>query len=590
MSEARPRWRALLGLGLLLGLPALVFQLLLPPPRLEADAVEYYAHLRSLYYDRDVQFENEFRHFGILERWDKTNPTLTGHRRTNFSVGPALLWLPFYAAGDGIARLTGGTEDGYSGVHRRAAALGSLFWGLAGLLLSWDLARRVAGSDAAGWTAVVLMYGTFLFWYVAYEPLVSHAVSFFAGALVLWLWWPGATPGFRRAAALGLATGLAACVRWQNALLLALPAMTLARELVRAPRRAIGAGVLVLASFGVALLPQLAVFHAIFGQWLLDAPLQGRDYVRLERPALLELLFSSRHGLLYWTPVLWAGLLGLVALVRRQRLAGVAAATLVALMAWVNASAGDWWGGGSFSSRRFDSVLPVLGLGLSLALAALLRAARRRPGLVLAAGGCALTLWNLLFMDVYRDERIPRDEAVSFAIVTERIAEALADAAGTPLAWPANWIFALQHDLPAAKYDLMVGKYLFHRQNNLGGRIQVGDDRADPALLGEGWGPRVPCQGVVCREVQGRARAFAPLYDPSGLELTVHAAGAGWLEVAFNGHALGRLPLEPVLSGRTVRVPPALTRRELNEVALSVAPGGHALVDHLRFVPVRGTP
>ena len=589
MSDARPPFRALLGLALLAGLPALVFQLLLPPPRVDADAVEYYAHLRSLYFDSDVQFENEFRYYGILDRWDKTNPTVTGHRRTNFSVGPALLWLPFYAVGDGVARLVGDAEDGYSGMHRRAAALGSLFWGMAGLLLSYDVARRVAGQAAAGWTAVVLMYGTFLFWYVAYEPLVSHAVSFFVGALVLWLWWPGTTPGWRRAAALGLAIGLAACVRWQNALLLVLPAASLLRCLGREPRRTVGLGLLVLAAFSVALLPQLLVFRAIFGQWLLDAPLQGRDYVRLGRPALLELLLSSRHGLLYWTPVLWAGLLGLTALVRRDRLAGGASAVLVALMTWVNASAGDWWGGGSFSSRRFDSVLPVLALGLSLALLALLRALQRRPGLVLAAGAGALTIWNLLFMGVYRDERIPRDDVVSFTLVTERIAEALGDAAGTPLAWPANWFFALRHDLPAAKYDLMVGKYLFHRQNNLGGRIDLGDIRADPALLGEGWGPLVPCQGEVCREVLGRARAFAPLYDASALELTVRAAGAGWLIVAFNGHPLGRLPLEPALSERTLRVPRALARRELNEVALAVAPEDHALVDHLQLTLLAGT-
>jgi hypothetical protein len=577
-------FRVFLGLAALAGLPALVFQLLAPAPRVDADAIEYYAHLRSLYFDADVRFDNEFRHFGILERWDKTNPTLTGYRRTNFSVGPALMWMPFYAVGDGIARLRGDAEDGYSDAHRRAAALGSWFWGLAGLLLAFDLARRVTGEGAAYWAALALMYGTFLFWYVAYEPLASHAVSFFTGALVLWLWWPGAVPSGGRAAAIGLAIGLAACVRWQNALHLVLPATTLLASMRRAPRRSIGLGVLVLAAFALAVLPQLLVFRAVFGQWLLDAPLQGRDYLRLERPALLEVLFSSRHGLLYWTPLLWAGLAGLAALVRRQPLAGTASILLVASTTWVNASAGDWWGGGSFSSRRFDSVLPILALGMALVLESLRRALWRRPALVLAVAVGSLSVWNLLFMRVYRDERIPRDDTVSFAVVTERIAEALSAATGTPLAWPANWVFAARHDLAASQYDLMVGKYLFHRQNNLGGRIDLGDERADPALLGEGWGPPQPCQGAVCREVRGRARVFAPLYNPSALDLTVRAAGSGSLLVAFNGYPLSRVPLEPGLTERTLRVPRALTRRELNEVALTVAPEDHAVVDQLQFL------
>ena len=50
-------------LALLLGGPALAVQLLSPVPRLEADAVEYYSHLRSLYFDRDVDFADEFAQF-----------------------------------------------------------------------------------------------------------------------------------------------------------------------------------------------------------------------------------------------------------------------------------------------------------------------------------------------------------------------------------------------------------------------------------------------------------------------------------------------------------------------------------------------
>jgi len=584
---ARRWW---LWLALLAGLPPLVFQLAGPAPRVDADAIEYYAHLRSLYYDGDVQFANEFEHFGILGRWDKTNPTATGYRRTNFSVGPALLWMPFYAVADVLARLLGDPEDGYSALHRRAAALGSLFWGLLGLLLSADLARRFVSDRVAAWASLVVLYGTFLFWYVAYEPLVSHAVSFFAGALVLWLWWPGESGGWRRAAGLGLAIGLATCVRWQNGLFLLLPAATALAGLRRQPRRVLIDGAVVLACFAVAVLPQLLVFHAIFGQWLLDTPVQGRDYLRLDRPALLEVLFSSRHGLLYWTPALWAGLLGLVGLLRRDRRAGAAAVVLLLVMGWVNAAAGDWWGGGSFSNRRFDSVLPLLLLGLALFLAWLERALRRRPGLVLATGALALVVWNALFMQIYRAGAIPRDDTVSFVRVSELIADALSDDTGTPLAWPANWIFAARYELPAARYDLMVGKYLFHRQNNLDGHIAMGADAVDPALLGEGWGPQRPCQGLVCREVRGRARVFAPLYDASALEMSVRAAGSGTLEVAFNRYPLARLPLEATLAEHRLRIPRALVRRELNEIAFAVDPTDHAVVERLRFERTQEAP
>ena len=82
LSGARDGW-----LVLVLALPPLVLQLAGPTPRLDADAVEYYSHLRSLYHDHDLEFTNEFAHFGILTRGDKVVPTVTGHRRSIFSDG-----------------------------------------------------------------------------------------------------------------------------------------------------------------------------------------------------------------------------------------------------------------------------------------------------------------------------------------------------------------------------------------------------------------------------------------------------------------------------------------------------------------------
>jgi len=586
------RLRGLLGLedrggillALVLSLPPLTAQLALPVPRLDADAVEYYSHLRSLYFDHDVDLANEFDHFGILSRYDKIRPTPTGHRRTIFSVGPALLWMPFYAAGDLVARAEGRVEDGYSPAHIRAVCLGSLFYGLLGLLLLRGVLRDLAGGAAAAWTIVLLLYATFLWWYVVYEPVMSHAGSFFLASLVLRVFWDGRfAPGAGRCAVLGALVGVSATVRWQNALLLLLPAAALLPSLGAKPREAFRRGALALACFLLGALPQLLAWKAIFGSYLLADPPHGRDFLRLGHPFLSQTLFSSRHGLLFWTPVLWAGFLGYVLLFRRDRRTALALALPLALMTWVNACSGDWWAGGSFSNRRFDSVLPLLALGLALVVRALTAAAARRPGMVLASGFLVLSAWNLLFMQLYRENRIPRDDTVAFPRVVENGADILASVVGSPPAWPANWLFALEHDLPPQKYDLMVGKYLFYRQENLAGVIDIGDDRADPALLGEGFSPRVRCEAAVCRLVQGRARLFAPLDVPEDLDVTVRASGSGSLGVAVNGRSVAELPLGPSLADLRFRVGAPLLRRELNELALGVSPGGAAAVDLVRF-------
>ncbi len=598
---AKPRAPALL-LALALGLPALVVQLSRPVPRLGADAIEYYAHLRSLYFDRDVDFANEFEHFGILERWDKLRPTVTGHRRTIFSVGPALLWLPFYAAGDLVARAQGAGEDGYSPAHIRAVCLGSLFYGVAGLLLVWGVIAALVPRPAALAAAMLTLYATFLWWYVVYEPVMSHAGSFFVAALALRVWWGGREIlDARRALALGLVVGFGATVRWQNAVLLLLPLASLLREwwvaaaAASPPAPRLGAwlrplpalaarGVSILVAFALGALPQLLAWKAVFGTYLLADPPHGRDFLRLDHPYLLETFFSSRHGLFYWTPVLLPAYAGLVAFARRARFTGLALLAPVALMSYVNACSGDWWAGGSFSNRRFDSLLPPLAIGLAVALHALLRAAQRRPALVIGAGALALALWNLLFMQQYRRNLIPRDDTVEFARVAGNSAALLAEAVGTPLAWPANWIFAARHGLPAARYDLMVGKYLFYRQNNLGGVIDLGDPRADPALLDDGWSSLRACgPAAQCRALRGSGRVFAPLDVPETLDVTVVARGGGTLKLAVNGADVALFPLAPELQALRVRVAREHWRRELNELRFDVAPGDGASIDKLVF-------
>lgn len=590
-------------LALLLGLPALLLQLARPVPRLGADAIEYYAHLRSLYFDHDLDFADEFEHFGILERYDKIRPTRTGHRRTIFSIGPALLWMPFYAAGDALARARGDVQEGYSTAHIRAVCLGSLFYGVFGLLLVHGLVARLVPRAAALWCAALLMYATFLWWYVVYEPVMSHAGSFFVAALVLRAWWDGRERlSLRRGLALGALIGFGATVRWQNAVLLLLPLASLigelrdrawpaARERWRAlllPLPALAArGLAVLAAFTAGVLPQLLAWKAIFGEYLLADPPHGRDFLRLDHPYLLETFFSSRHGLFYWTPVFWLAYVGLLAFARRERRTGLALLAPVAVMTYVNVCSGDWWAGGSYSNRRFDSLLPLLAVGLAAALAALLRFAARRPAAVVGAGGLALVGWNLLFMQQYRRNLIPRDDTVEFARVAGNSAALLADLTGTPLAWPANWIFAARHGLPASRYDRMAGKYLFYRQNNLGGVIDLGDERADPALLDDGWTSLRACgPGAVCRAVRGSARLFAPLDVPETLDLSVLARGTGTLALAVNGAPVGAFPLAPELRALRVRVPAERWRRELNELRFDVEPGSGASVDKVVFARV----
>jgi hypothetical protein len=92
---------------------------------------------------------------------------------------------------------------------------------------------------------------------------------------------------------------------------------------------------------------------------------------------------------------------------------------------------------------------------------------------------------NWLLMEQARKGRIPADDTISWEVAGRGMMEDVFDAIGYPFAVPANWAFAWRYRRPVTQYDLLVGKYLFHRQNNLGGIIEIG--REDPPFIGNGW-------------------------------------------------------------------------------------------------------
>jgi hypothetical protein len=110
------------------------------------------------------------------------------------------------------------------------------------------------------------------------------------------------------------------CLRWQNALLLLLPAWDTLRALRRggseamvATRRTSLLGAAALAGAW----PQMAAWKSIYGEWLLRYPPHGADFLRIDHPYVLQTLFSSRRPAL-WTPVFWAGYLGYFWLLRQR--------------------------------------------------------------------------------------------------------------------------------------------------------------------------------------------------------------------------------------------------------------------------------
>jgi hypothetical protein len=586
-----------LALSLLL-LPALVhFQV--AGGRINGDGLSYYVFVHSLWKDGDFDLTNEYEHFGMLSRGDLQMPTKTGLRRTIYSVGPAVVWGPFFGLGELIGRAdraTGGDPDlsGYGPYHRNAVALGSLLYGFFALLLTHALLRRHF-SEGTALSAVLLVYfATFHYWYMVFQPTYSHATSAFFATLAITLWERGRGRSGRLAfLALGLVLGVAMSVRWQNGILLLLPALDLGLRWRRAPRGALALVPHALALGAGALLgafPQMLAWKAIYDYWLLPYPPQGPGFVRLQHPFVLETLFSSRHGLLSWTPVFWLGFLGMIPLAKRRAAMALAFLPPLVLMTWVNMSVADYWGGASFSNRRFDSLLPVFAFGFAASIDVLRRFGAHRPRLATLVMAVLFCVWNLALAEQLRLNWIPADDTVTFPTLARNAAQLVSDRVGFPTTWPASWVFAARHGRPG-QYDLVVGRYLFYMQNNLGGRVEIGV-AGDEALLAEGWGGIEDYDGVWARRIKGRARLFASLDVPEDLELRlrVSAPEPRRLRVLVNGRATGELWAESGWGERRVAVPASFWRREVNDIAFVTDDATDVRVDAVSFVRTSPNP
>lgn len=432
----RHEWR---GYGLLL----LLFVLLLPlsTPRIYAtDEVQYYVYLRSLRFDGDLDFADEYREFAARNPNAGIEQALLAERRINPAtgrygnvapVGAALLWSPFFLLADGyvaLANMLGSDipRDGYSRPYILAVCYASALYGLGGLLLSLRLARAYSSAFAATLATVTIWLATPLVWYMFIHMPWSHAPALFAVALFLTIWQHtrGAGPlparGWRGWLALGAAGALMTMCREQLGLFLLVPAAEALWSywvLLRAAKPRLPAIVQLLAlhvafllAFALCLTPQLLVYRSLNGG---APPTEVSDKIKWCSPHLLDTLVDLdpapepwcvipndaslgfrplAHGAFLWSPILPFALAGLALLWRRDRLLCVALMLAFAGQTYLNGALSTWHLTAAFGFRRLIECTPIFILGLALLIDRL--SLRTSSGWLLAVAALFVG-WNI---------------------------------------------------------------------------------------------------------------------------------------------------------------------------------------------------
>ena len=396
------------------------FSLPLANPWVHGDGVGYFAYARSLLIERHLNFEKDWQHgnqsfvMGRLGSDGQVLPseyTSTGHIANIWSIGPSLLWLPFLIAthaGVLLADKMGAhiAANGFSKPYLITMAFATAFYAFAGLCFSFALAREYFGERWAFLATLGIWWATSLPVYMYFNPSWSHAPSVFAVALFLWYWHrTRERRTLTQWIVLGLLSGLMVNVYYPNGLVLLVPLLEAIHfywEEWNSPKRE-GAAILrmfgqqlaYLGAFIVALLPTLISRQIIFGGPTRTGYASVRDWM-WNSPAFWNVLFSSDHGMLSWTPILILALAGL-ALFRLvdQRFATHLCTVFVAFFILISLHA-DWDGLSSYGNRFFVSLTPIFVLGLAACFDWLGRAWQEHRAAIFASIVTAVLIaWNL---------------------------------------------------------------------------------------------------------------------------------------------------------------------------------------------------
>lgn len=562
-----------------------------------SDGALYFAHLRSLVFDHDLQIEAETQFLGLPLRPHHVIP-----------VGPIIVWAPAYllvALVDWMGAALGawtretGVALGSTAAYIQAAVVTSFATAAAGLVALHLRVGREFGGAVAFLTSLLLLGATTLAWYIVSEPSMTHAASFGVVALGLVLserWTVERAPTGREAVALGALFAIVILVRIQDGVFLLFPAIALLLAPVER-REALASRAKVALQMCAGAMPLIILQGAMYAALLSSNTfllVGGDEAYLLGESRWMDVLFSSQHGLFSWTPVVWIGLAGTVLYLRRNRWWAIPALLVFAIMVWVNGSARDWSAGWAYGGRRFTSALAAFAPGFALAL----DGARRRPMVVLVPAVLLAVGWNALLMTQYQTGRLPRDEAARFDTMVRQQAELVVKPPFLyPFAFPANVLFAWREGLPVDRYDLL-GAEAFRRElylplNPWGARFLMGE-WADGA--GDAFGSRHYLNGPV-------GTILLPLDVPADREyaLDIEARADGGaagqvatLDVALNDRPFGDIPLEAGAAKplRKVFTTPAganVWRRGYNRVTLTRRPDSKGIpiaVYTLRVGPV----
>ena len=151
------------------------------------DDYGYYVYLRSLFFDGDLDFNNELN-YGHADNFYPT-----GYSFNNWQIGQSILVFPFFLLGHLCAHFLNAlghpvSINGYSFPYYMSTALASQTYLFTGLLITFQINRKYFTEIASLFSALIIWVASPLIYYTFIRQRMAHTVEFFLSSLFIWIW------------------------------------------------------------------------------------------------------------------------------------------------------------------------------------------------------------------------------------------------------------------------------------------------------------------------------------------------------------------------------------------------------------------
>ena len=341
---------------------------------IQHDVNFYYVYLPAFVNHGDLQmrFLDEMPPSERKRYWLIWNDN--GKAVSKYTMGTAVLWLPFYTAADTYTRIFNKEiRTGFSKPYRIALCCAALFYLGLGLYFVRKLLLNFFSESITGLCLLILFFGTNLLYYSTTEAGMSHVYSFAMTSIFVYLtfrWHQ--KPNWRSSLLLGFVYGLILLIRPANAFIIVffiLWPLTNLRQLADWWKSIFSQWkfllVIALVAFAV-IFPQLAYWKLVTDQWIYYS--YGSEGFNFSDPQMLNGLFSMRKGWFIYTPIMVFSIVGILWMLRSKRPHVLAILFFLPIHLYIAFSWWSWWYGGSYGQRVLIDILPIMVIPLAWSL------------------------------------------------------------------------------------------------------------------------------------------------------------------------------------------------------------------------------